>query len=274
MRTLTRLLILILAAGIAYAGNVSMPLFFLPNPGVADPQFQYLVQTPRFHAGFGVESVVFHLPGNQIRLGFPGASRSARIVGAAAMSGHVNFLKGNSPETWHTDLPTYGEIVYRDLYPGIDLAYRGSGAELKSEFRVAAGADPAIISLRYSEPVTIDNNGDLIVSDGDTELREKAPDVFQETEQGRVTVKARYVLRDANTVAFELGTFDRTMPLIIDPVISYATYLGGSAAGAITAPQWTVPEISTLPAGRLPRTFRRHLTIKWPKVEWMRWSPS
>ncbi len=230
-----RLVALILAPGLALAGNVSVPLFFLPNSGLADPQFRYLVQTPRFNAAFGPELVAFQLQGSQVQLRFPGAEGGVKISGVNAMSARVNFLTGRSPDAWNTQLPTYGEIVYHELYSGIDLVYLGSGAELKSEFHVAPGKDPARIQLRYSQPLTIDDSGALIAHAGETELREKAPEVYQETAHGRITIEARYVLRDANTAAFELGPYDSSKPLIIDPVISYSTYLGGSSAGAITS---------------------------------------
>jgi len=251
MQSTGRFLIFIFAAGLALAGNLSVPLFFFPNPGPGsgtDPgttstssnaSFQYLVRTPRLQAGFAAEVVAFDLAGSQIRLRFAGARKDIRIEGTGAMGGRVNFLTGSIPDAWRTELPMYNEIVYRELYPGIDLAYRASGAELKSEFHVRPGANPSHIRLRYSRAVTIDDNGDLLVRDpvnnGETELREKAPNVYQETAQGRVTIDARYVLLDSHTAAFEIGSFDRTLPLTIDPVVSYSTYLGGASAGAVTS---------------------------------------
>ena len=132
-----RLVALILAPGLALASNISVPLFFMPNSGLADPQFRYLAQTPSFHAGFGPEMVVFQLPGFQIQLRFPGAARSVKITCASGMLRRVNFLTGRSPDARNTQLPTRGEVVYHELYSGIDLAYLGSRAELKSEFHVA-----------------------------------------------------------------------------------------------------------------------------------------
>jgi hypothetical protein len=229
--------------GLALAGSASLPLFFVPNQGLADPRFQYLVQTPRLHAGFAQDSVVFQLPANHLELRFPGANPAAGITASGGSGGHANFLTGSTPDRWRTEVPIFSEILYRDLYPGIELAYGGSGAELKAEFRVAPGADPARIRLRYSQTiggagavtVVIDDDGDLLVRDGAAELREKAPDVYQDTPHGRVQIPARYRLLDAHTAGFELGTYDAGRPLIIDPVISYSTYLGGSNPGAVTA---------------------------------------
>jgi Beta-propeller repeat len=235
MRSIFRLSTLVLVAAFARAGNVSLPLFFMPNAGVADSQFQYLAQTPRFRAAFAPDKVVFQLTDGQIQLRFPGAQPSVRISGTGDLAGRVNFLTGSSPAAWHTQVPTSSEIVYRGLYSGIDLVYLGAGNELKSEFRLEPFADPAQIRLRYSQSLTIAANGDLLVQDREAELREKAPEVYQETSQGRVKIEAHYVLQDANTAAFALGEFDSSKPLIIDPVISYATYLGGTNSGAITS---------------------------------------
>jgi hypothetical protein len=233
-RSFCRLLFLTLASGLAAAGDISLPLFFIPNQGLIDARFRYLVQTPGLRAGFAQDSIAFQLPANQIQLRFRGANRDVDITSGRPMNGQANFFNGKTPDQWHTALPTFAEIRYRDLYPGIDLIYSGAGSELKSEFHVAPGADPGRIALLYSHPIALDGNGDLLAGDGSGALREKAPDVYQETENGREKVPARYRLLDAYTAAFELGSYDPGRPLIIDPVISYATYLGGSNAGAVT----------------------------------------
>jgi len=237
MRPSLGLLILAVAPGLAAAaaGDVFLPIFFIANHGISDPQFRYLVRTPSLRAGFARESVVFQSPGSQIQLRFPGANPDANVDGGSELNGVANFFAGRTPDKWRASVSTFAEIRYRGLYPGIDLVYRGAGAELKAEFRVAAGADPRRISLRYSHTVSLDDNGDLLVRDGSAELREKAPDVFQDNGEGRIKVPARYRLLDAYTAAFEIGPYDRARPLIIDPVISYSTYLGGSNAGAVTS---------------------------------------
>lgn len=241
MRPFCRLLILTAASGLALAGDISLPLFFISNHGqkhaLADARFLYLVQTPRMRAGFAQDSIAFQLPASEIQLRFPGANPQVELTAGRPLKGHANFFNGTGPDDWHTSLPTFAEIRYRDLYPGIDLLYLGSGHAgdgLKSEFDVAAGADPSRIALAYSRPVKIDADGNLVAGEGAETLCEKRPDVYQDTAHGRVQVAARYRLLDAHTAAFELGFYDPNLPLIIDPVISYATYLGGSNEGAVT----------------------------------------
>ncbi len=244
MQRFCRLLLLAVAPGLATAGDISLPLFFIPNHGLTDARFRYLAQSPRLRAGFAKNLIAYQLPASQIRLRFPGANEDVELLAGSPLSGQANFFRGSTGDQWHTSLPTFAEIRYRDLYPGIDLIYRDAGrdfgkaeggrSELKSEFDIAAGADPGHIVLLYSHPVALDENGDLLVGDNSGKLREKSPDVYQETEQGRTPVAARYRLLDAHTVTFELGSYNRQKPLIIDPVISYATYLGGANQGAVT----------------------------------------
>ena len=109
------------------AGEISLPVLFIPNHGLADPQFRYVVQTPHLDASFAPDSVVFQLLGSQIELHFSGANPDVEIAGTGDTGGHANFFTGQTPDHWRTALPMFSEIRYRDLYPGIELAYRGSG---------------------------------------------------------------------------------------------------------------------------------------------------
>ena len=153
------------------------------------------------------------------------------------MAAHANFLIGDDSSGWHTDIPTYRGVIYHNLYPGIDMRYAGSELKLKSEFLVAAGGDPARILLEYTgaDRVYLDVNGDLIVRSGDAELREQAPTAFQESLGGLRPVRASYRVIGGNRVAFDFGEYDAALPLVIDPVMSYSTYFGGTAQTAVTA---------------------------------------
>jgi hypothetical protein len=154
------------------------------------------------------------------------------------LPGRANFLIGSDPRAWHTNLPTFQGIAYRNLYPGIDLIYTGANAAFKSEFRVASGADPHRIRLEYTgiDQLSIDSDGDLIARAGEMRLCDHAPVAYQESPRGvRTPVAARYRLLGDRTVTVDLGAYDAALPLVIDPVISYATYLGGTAQSAVTA---------------------------------------
>jgi len=225
------------ASAPAQAGR-SLPLFFVPNVGQVSPDIRYAVQTPELQAGFGVDFAVFQVRSTRFEVRFGGARAAGQLGGEEPLAGRANFLIGNQPGQWKTDLPTYGKIRYRGLYPGIDATYGGSGSRVKSEFLVAPGADPGAIRLEYSDSVelTIDASGDLVASHGGEQLREHAPVVYQiAADRARHPVDGRYRLLGRHVVGFEIGAYDTARELAIDPVISYSTYLGGSSMGAVTA---------------------------------------
>jgi hypothetical protein len=176
------------------------------------------------------------LGGSVLRLRLEGASAGHRVAGEGLLSGRANFLRG-SKSTWTLDVPLYQSLIYRGVYPGIDMRYGGTGPALKSEFRVSPGADPNRIRIRYSggSPPQIDTDGSLVVDIGDRRLREHPPLVYQEVDGARRTVSGRFRLLGKEVVGFELGEYDRTRVLVIDPVLSYSTLLGGSGADTATA---------------------------------------
>ncbi len=227
-------------------GEGSLPAFFIPNLGQTDPSVRFMVDTPELRAGFTATAAIFQLDGFTLRAHFANANAHPVVEGVERLSAQANFLIGDRPQDWHTKLPVYQKILYRDLYPGIDMSYGGAGHRIKSEFLVAPGADPTQIRLDYSgASLSIAANGDLLIhmgddgglgdDDGNAEAREAAPVIYQEIATGgRVEIRGRYLLLDAHTVGFEIAAYDRWRPLIIDPVLSYATYLGGSGMGAVT----------------------------------------
>ena len=244
MRALIGILLLAVVPGIAETGR-SIPLFFfpnvfsdmLPNAGQANPSIRFIAETPEFRAAFRADSVTVQIHGAPIRVRFAGSNADVTIEGAEPLPGTANFLIGNNSKNWKQGIPTYHKVLYRGLYRGVDLTYGGFGQRLKSEFTVAPGADPGRILLEYegADRVSIDSNGRLVVTAGRMELREEAPAIYQESVHGRVPVEGRYRLTSRLTVGFEIGDYDTSKPLVIDPVISYCTYLGGSALGAVTS---------------------------------------
>lgn len=229
---------LLLAAVSSFAQPVqrvqpSLPVFFIPNAGQTHPSVRYMVHTPGLNAGFTPVSAVFQLDRMSLRVDFEDANPEVAIEGLDRLGGNANFLIGNQEQNWKTDLPTYQKILYRNLYPGIDMTYGGIGHRIKSEFMVNPGADPARIRLRYSgaDHISIEPNGDLLIRGRQTEAREEAPVIFQKGAQ----IPGQYRLLDADTVGFILGDYDPSQPLLIDPTLTYATYLGGTGMSAVTA---------------------------------------
>src|ERR1700733_3667433 len=191
-----------------YVG-LSLPAFFIPNAGQADPSVRYMVQTPGLSAGFTPTEAVFQLDRLTLEVRFSGANPQTTIEGEERFNAGANFLIGNRQEDWKSNLPMYRKILYRNLYTGVDMTY-GGGTRIKSEFLVAPGADPNHIRLNYSGAgLSIAPNGDLLIRNGNAEAKEEAPVIYQNaapgvyqdaTPGGRVEISGRYVLLDAHTV--------------------------------------------------------------------------
>ena len=184
----------------------------------------------------------------QMRLA--GASFDARVKGEEELSGKSNYFIGNDPKKWRTNIPTYAKVRVEDIYPGVDLVYYGNQGQLEYDFVVRPGADPSEVKLALtSGPSTkgrdsrgsvdatkaastkIDDNGDLVVPVDGSEVRFHKPVIYQPAFSGKVEraipVEGHYTINEQNEVAFAIGDYDRTRPLVIDPVLVYSTYLGG-----------------------------------------------
>ena len=170
------------------------------------------------------------------QLRFDGARPEAQPEGLEPLPTRINILGGNIPAAWQPSLPAFGAVRYRGLYPGIDMVYRAAN-RIKSEFVVAPGADPARIRMRFSggQSLSVDDEGSLRVKSAEGELRDEHLQVFQWIAGRKVKVPARFNIVENQVAGFELGSFDPGSELVIDPVISYSSYLGGSRIDQITA---------------------------------------
>jgi hypothetical protein len=169
-----------------------------------------------------------------LRLRMAGANPAPRIDGEAELEGTSNYLVGSDRTRWRTNIPSCGAVRYRDVYPGIDLVYYGNQNDLEYDFVVAPGADPRAIVLRVegAQRLELDAGGELVLTTPAGELRQRPPVLFQQTPEGRRFVVGRYVLLGGGAVGFAIASYDRTKPLVIDPVLAYSTFLGGSFSDA------------------------------------------
>jgi hypothetical protein len=206
-----------------------------------------VVRTGKFGAGRATDSTVSGGPATDngllttdvLRLKLVDANPDAAVLGAHELPGKVNYFLGNDPAKWRGNLPTFAEVRYRNVYPGIDLIYHGDqDGRLEYDFVVAPGAHPNAIALQVGAvrepPLRIDRNGSLVISTGRGEIRFNKPRVYQsESGSSLVTrhsslVRGRFTLDALNRVRFALGPYDHTRPLVIDPSLTYSTYLGGA----------------------------------------------
>ena len=216
-----------------------LPITFVANAGQMNENACFMTTAGRQTVFFCPDEVVFvadsTLGGGTgrssvIRLRFPGSSSAVEVVGAESPTGVTNFFVGDDPEKWRANVPTYSAITYHDLYPGIDLVYGGGCTQLKSEFIVAAAADPTEISMQYSgaNSVYLREEGALVIETAGGKLIEIPPYAYQTIHGKRVVVECAYCLLEGDRVGIALGDYDPQEPLVIDPVLVYSTYIGGS----------------------------------------------
>ena len=176
------------------------------------------------------------------RMRLSGANPAPHLAGSDELPGKSNYFLGNDPSQWHTGIPNYGRVMAAEVYPGIDLVYHGNQGQLEYDFEVAPHANPHKIRfvLEGIQGLRTDSQGDLLVKVAGGELRFRQPVAYQKEGSVARSVPVRYVLKGKNQVAFRLARYDTRQPLLIDPVLAYSTYLGGSnidiAYGIAVAP--------------------------------------
>ena len=229
--------ILVSSAWASASANSPVPVFFFRNSGEAPPTVKFIARTPEISASFSLDKVTLRLHGADLRVSFQGSDPQTSVTVERPLIAKANFLIGADPARWRTNVDLYQTISYKGLYPGIDMKYGGAGKRLKSEFIVAAGVDPSLVRIRYAgfEKIFIDRDGSLVFRLEHGQLRENSPEAYQIRGGRNVAVDCQYKLYGDGTVGFALGKYDTSLELIIDPILSYSTYLGGSGFDAITA---------------------------------------
>ncbi|HEV2383357.1 MAG TPA: SBBP repeat-containing protein [Terriglobia bacterium] len=220
-----------------------LPLSFEANDGQTDSQVKFLARGSGYTLFLtGTEAVLSTDHGRRARMALVGANPKAPASGVDELPGKSSYFIGNDPKKWRTHVPSYAKVKYEDVYPGVDLVYHGNQGELEYDFVVAPGADSGAVRLRFAggRRVQIDRKtGDLLLRTGNDLVRFKKPVVYQGVAGPRAAdstlVEGRYKLTRRNQVTFELGAYDRTKPLVIDPTLGYSTYLGGSGQDEATA---------------------------------------
>jgi hypothetical protein len=235
----TAMLVFPILGGLSAAGHNSslntpslaavsqLPLAFIPSQG-SQRAAQFEVYGAESKLTFSQQGVRLGLPGasQALQVSFLGASPAALLEPGKRLPTHINDYRGPDQQNWQKELPAYAGIDYRELYPGISLHYEGQDGSLKSTFSLAPGADPAIIRWQYAgaAAIAVQETGDLLVTlPDDSQVIERAPLAWQEINGQRRPVQAAYTLSAGSTVAFSLGGYDPATPLIIDPIIEYAT---------------------------------------------------
>jgi uncharacterized protein (TIGR03437 family) len=212
----------------------SLPVYFEKDPAGARFQTRtanggLLFDTGGFWLGLGTG-------GNSVRVKFQGARRGAEPAGQQALAAYSNYFIGNDPSQWSTRQHFAG-VRYDALWPGVDLVFYAQHRELEYDFNVAPHANASHIRLRVdgADSVTIDEQGELWIATQYGKTKQRRPVIYQEIDGRRVDVAGGYRMAGKSRVGFWLGDYDHTKKLVIDPVLEFSTYLGGSGFDLATA---------------------------------------
>ena len=221
-----------------------MPLVFEPNRGQTDSRVKYFARS----AGYNVfltgpsTAVMSYRPSadkktlDRLTMKLAGANEAAQGQPQEPTGGVSNYYVGNDKSKWLHDVPNYAKLRYNDVYSGIDVVYQGSDRNFRYDFVVRPGADPKSIRMAYEDAksVSIDKEGNLVLGMTDGQLVGSKPYIYQEVGGKRQLVKGNYVLTAKNEVRFELGRYDASRQVVIDPSVTYASFVGagGATAGA------------------------------------------
>jgi len=213
-----------------------LPLMFEANQGQSDAAVKFLARGAGYGLFLAKNEAVLVLRRSAssqapvVRMKLADADPNADVVGRDELPGKSSYFIGNDPKKWYRDIPQFARVRYRGVYPGVDLDYYGRQGRLEYDFEVAPGSDPKQVRLRFegAKSLRLAGNGDLEVGLDGAELRLLVPRAYQKYGSEQRTVSARFLMLGEKEVGFALGNFDRSRELVIDPVLTYSTYLGGS----------------------------------------------
>ena len=223
----------------------SLPVAFEPNLGQTDPQVKYLArgngytlfltsseavlslsdvseaeltqpETPRLVAQMRPRAAL-------LRMSMLDANSSLRLANSDVLPGVTNYFIGNDPSKWHAKIPTYARAAYRNVYPGIDLAFHGTLSEPAFQFAVAPQANLSRIRLHFADATNAetDASGNLVLSLPNGSSFVGTPVAYQEINHSRSPIEARFVVTKEKQVGLELGVYDRTRSVVIDYGFNY-----------------------------------------------------
>ncbi len=248
--------------------SLSLPLFFEPNQGQTDSRVKFLArgagyglfltgdeavlslqQTSRVETRLAASKAGTQKPtASVIRMRLDGTNSTTNIHGTQPLPGKSNYFIGNDPSKWHRGIPQFGGVEYQSVYPGIDLVYYGNQQQLEYDFRVAPGADPNQIALTFKGASAHLDSGDLVLSTAGGDVRFRAPHIYQpgtvvesaktegaNTGRNEKAIAGSFRQLAGNRIGFTVGPYDHSRELVIDPILSYSTFLGGGGEVCPTA---------------------------------------
>jgi uncharacterized protein (TIGR03437 family) len=228
-----------------------LPMRFEANQGQTDPRVKFTARGAGYAVFLTADETVLHLRKGEsenessgepekkladqpvesavLRMKLVGSNQSSHVSGIGRLRTTSNYFIGNDPAAWRRGISNYAKVKYDSVYPGIDLVWYGNQQLLEHDFLIAPGADPSRIRLSFSgtEAMSIDGEGALVLHLSGEDLRLLKPQAWQESNGSRRTIACNYRLSNKDQVEFRLGDYDSNLPLVIDPVLVYSTYIGG-----------------------------------------------
>ena len=227
----------------------SRPITFEANQGQAESTIKFLSRQNGFSLFLRSHEIVMmfsadaHTESNRLRVPPPeeakgavvrmrlvGANKQPKIVGLGELSAKVNYIIGADATKWHSNMPVYSKVKYEDVYPGIDLVFYGRQGQLEYDFIVSEGSDldKVVLSFEGLESLEVNSKGDLVLYSQRGIIVQRRPLIYQNVQGNRRIISGKYILRGRNQVGFQVASYDHEMPVVVDPVIHYSSYFGGS----------------------------------------------
>ena len=237
------------ANGKARSLFAGLPLMFEPNQGQAnldpsDARARFVARGSGYSLFLGAEGAILSLSSREaktpahatpvtqveaLQMKLVGAKASAGIAAEEPLPGKSNYLLGNDPSKWRRGVPQFARVRYENVYPGINLVFYGNQGQLEYDFQVAPHADPAQAELEFNGAKALAlKDGALVVHGRNGSVRLEAPQVYQQIAGRREPVEGKFVLRGEHRAGFAIGSYDHSRELVIDPLLTFATYFGGS----------------------------------------------
>ncbi|HEU0005710.1 MAG TPA: SBBP repeat-containing protein, partial [Terriglobia bacterium] len=206
---------------------------FEANVGQAHPQVRFLSRGRGAQLFLTNQEAVLRFgtsTSSILRLRLQGANRHVEPKGVEPEPGHSNYFVGSDPRNWHGSVSQFARVVYPEVYSGIDLAFHSAGRDFEYDFILQPGRSPQVITVDFvgATHLKMGSQGDLILATASGDVRQKKPVAFQVKQNRRIPVDAAYVLKGQTSAGFRVGHYDPSLPLVIDPVLSFSVYQGGT----------------------------------------------
>ena len=213
------------------AAYMKLPLSFVKNEGQKDKSVLFYERSGGHATAFTKEGAALYLGSSEAVILTPLTTSPFAVEATDKKEGKVNYFTGNDPSKWKTNIPTYGAILYKSIYPGIDMKFYGTNSQLEYDLIVSPEADPSKIRLSYKgiKKLSVTASGELEIALTEGSLYQKKPRVYQTINGKKVEIEGKFLIADATTYGFTLGAYDKRYPLVIDPILVYSTYLGGNS---------------------------------------------